>query len=683
MISRVTLCLLTLLPGAAVAADAPAPTPTLPTDFHQSVLTSMDPKADPCNDFYRYACGGWMDSTKMPADQSRWARSFSTIAEHNREMIRTLLEDAAKNPGPAGTERQKIGDYYSTCMDEPAIEKAGLKPIQPWLDDIAKVDSVDSLFTEVGKLDRVGGGPFFGIGVIPDFKTPSLDIAYFFQGGLGLPDRDYYVSTDPKKQEILTKYGEHIAHMLGLAGQSADSAKADATAIVAFETELAKFSRTRVQMRQIEKLYNRMDRAGLAKLSPDLPWDKFLTAAGHSDVQAISVATPEFFEALDHLVKTTPMSTLRAYLRWDLLNNYADQLPKAFVDANFEFYGKTLSGQAEIQPRWKRCVGGTSRALGEAIGKLYVEREFPGESKQVAQEMVRDIETAFENNLPNLTWMDDATRQRAIEKAHKVANKIGYPDKWRDYSKLSIGDSSYVANVAAATSFEYDREMNKIGKPVDKTEWGMTPQTVNAYYNPTQNDINFPAGILQPPFFRKDYPAAMNYGGIGAVVGHEFTHGFDDQGRKFDGDGVLHEWWEPQVSEKFDKAAQCVVDKYSQFEVEPGVHVNGQLTLGENIADLGGIKEAYAAYKSWEKRHGTPPAAVSGLTNDQLFFVAFGQIWCTEATPEFLRREVTTDPHSPGMFRAVAPPMNSPAFREAFHCKEGDKMAPANACTVW
>jgi len=436
-------------------------------------------------------------------------------------------------------------------------------------------------------------------------------------------------------------------------------------------------------MRQIDKLYNRVDRPGLESLTPTLPWSAYFAANGHPETQAISVAVPEFFEALAKLASSTPMPTLRAYMRWDVINSFADQLPKAFVDANFDFYGKTLSGQAEIQPRWKRCVAATSGAMGEAIGKLYVEREFAGESKAVALEMVGDIEAAFESNLPNLTWMDEATRERAREKAHKVANKIGYPDKWRDYSKLAIGTSGYLGNYVAANGFEYDRQWNKIGQPVDKSEWGMTPQTVNAYYNPTQNDINFPAGILQPPFFRKDYPAPMNYGGIGAVVGHEFTHGFDDQGRKFDGDGVLHEWWEPDVAAKFESAAKCVDDAYSKFEAEPGVHVNGSLTLGENIADLGGLKEAYSAYKAWEGRHGVQQAAVPGLTNDQLLFVSWAQVWCTLETPESLRRRVTVDPHSPGAIRAYAAPMYNPAFREVFGCKEGDAMVPAQACTVW
>jgi endothelin-converting enzyme/putative endopeptidase len=598
-------------------------------------------------------------------------------------MIRTLLEEAAKSPGAAGSESQKIGDFYATCMDEAAVETAGLAPIEPWLGAIAQADSPEALFTLVGKLHRAGAGAFFGVGVFPDFKTPDLNISYFFQGGLGLPDRDYYVSDDPKKQELLAQYREHVARMLALAGQSAESATADAAAIVAFETELAKVSRTRVEMRQIEKLYNRMDRAGLAALTPNLPWPAFFTATGHPDAQAISIATPEFFEALAKLVATTPMPTLHAYLEWGVLDTFADQLPKAFVDANFDFYGKKLSGQAEIQPRWKRCVAATTGSLGEAIGKVYVEQEFAGASKQVAVEMIRDIESAFEANLPQLAWMDDATRERARGKIAKISNKIGYPDSWRDYSALAVSRASYFDNALAGATFETDRQLRKIGQPVDKSEWLMVPQLVNAYYNPLQNEIAFPAGILQPPFFHKDYPAALNYGGIGAVVGHEVTHGFDDQGRRFDPNGVFQEWWEPEVAGKFETAAKCVADQYSTFEIEPGVKVNGELTLGENIADLGGLKQAYKAYKAWEGRHGAPEPLAEVLTNDQLVFVAWGQVWCTVAAPEYVRRQVTTDPHSPGIFRATAPPMNSPEFRQAFGCEAGQPMAPAEMCTVW
>jgi len=681
----ITLSLLGLLAGAtpSPAAEAASTSSLGADEIRRSVLDSMDRQADPCNDFYRYACGGWIDSTQLPSDEARWVRSFSTINERNRVVVRELLEDAAANPGPAGTERQKIGDFYASCMDEEGIEKAGLGPIAPWLDGAAGVENLDSVLAFSGKLQRDGGGPLFRFGATPDFKQPDTNLLFMSQGGLGMPDRDYYVSEDPNKKELLEKYRAHVARMLELAGSPAESAATDAAAIVAFETELAQASRPRAEMRDRDKLYNKIDRPGLEQLTPKIAWAKFFAATGFPAVESINVAVPEFYQGLEKALTAAPIETLRAYLRWNVLNAAAEMLPKAFVDADFEFYGKTLRGQQEIQPRWKRCVGATNRALGEAIGKLYVEREFAGNSKQVALDMIQDVEGAFEANLPGLTWMDDTTRGRALEKERKVRNKIGYPDKWRDYSSVSISRGDFLANSVAAGNFEFDRDMKKVGQPVDKTEWLMTPQTVNAYYLSTANEIVFPAGILQPPFFHKDYPTAMNYGAVGAVMGHELTHGFDDQGRKSDGDGVLREWWQPEVAAKFEQRAQCVDDQFSSFEVEPGVHVNGKLTLGENIADLGGVKQAYDAFKAWEKRTGPHVPFIPGLTDDQLLFVSFAQVWCSKTTPEYLRNQVTTDPHSPGEFRAIGAPMNSPAFREVFGCKDGDKMVAVPTCTVW
>ncbi len=671
----------------ALALSAPAEPQATATgsldSIRAAVLTSMDRTADPCQDFYRYSCGGWLDATKLPADQSRWSRSFSTITERNREIVRELLEDAAAAPGPAGTERQKIGDLYASCMDETAIESAGLAPLEPLLATAAAVSGPDSVLRAAGALGREGINSFFGAGPVADFKNPTMTLFFMSQGGLGLPDRDYYLSEDAKKQEILAKYQEHVGRMLAMSGVAIDTAGADAAKIVAFETELARASRPRAEMRNRDKLYNKLDREGLEKLAPGLPWAAFFEALGKPEIRSINVAVPEFYQALDRLVQATPIETLRAYLRWNVVNQKADFLPDRFVTADFDFYGKTLSGQAEIQARWKRCVATTSGALGEAIGKLYVEREFAGNSKQVALEMIQDVERAFEANLPRLAWMDDATRARAVEKARKVANKIGYPDAWRDYSNVAIRRSDFFGSIGAATRFESDRQLAKVGNPVDKSEWLMTPQLVNAYYLSTNNEIAFPAGILQPPFFHKDFPAAMNYGAVGAVMGHELTHGFDDQGRKSDGDGVLREWWEPQVAAEFEKVAQCVDDQYSAFEVELGVKVNGKLTLGENIADLGGLKQAYDAYQAWQARHGEPEPFAPGLSHDQLLFVSFAQVWCTVASPEFLRQQVTTDSHSPGRFRATGPPMNSLAFRELFGCQPGDPMVAAPTCTVW
>lgn len=669
-------------PAASGAPVAPSPADLSRDAIRAAVVSSMDRAADPCNDFYRYSCGGWLDSTQLPADQARWVRSFSTITERNRETIQALLEDAAKSPGD-DADRRKIGDFYAACMDEAAIEAAAATPLAPYFEAIAKVGDPASLLRVTGQLHRAQVPALFGFAPLPDFKRPDFTIGFAFQGGLGMPDRDYYVSEDPKKRELLGKYERHVASMLELAGEPAAGAAAAAARIVAFETELAKISRERAALRQREKLYNKIDRAGLEQLAPSLPWAVYFEAIGYPAATEMSVAVPEFFEGLERLAGTTPWPTFREYLRWHTVNAAAEVLSRAFVDADFEFYGRTLAGQAEIQPRWKRCVAATSGLLGEVIGKLYVEREFAGNSKQVALEMIRDIEHAFEANLPNLVWMDDTTRARALEKARKVANKIGYPDVWRDYSSLAVGRASHAANTLAGVGFEYDRRMRKLGQPVDRAEWLMTPQQVNAYYNALLNEIVFPAGILQPPFFHKDHPAALNYGAIGAVMGHELTHGFDDQGRKNDGDGVLREWWEPEVAAKFEAAARCVDEQFSTFEVEPGVRINGKLTLGENIADLGGMKQAHLAYLAWEKRHGKPEPLIEGLTDEQLLFVSWAQTWCSLSTPEYLRQQVTVDSHSPGMFRAVGAPMNSPEFHRAFSCKPGDKMVPAKVCTVW
>lgn len=649
----------------------------------QDLLAAMDREADPCQDFYRYACGNWLDTTELPSDQSRWARSFSVIQERNREVVRDLLEEAAEDPGKPGTDRYRIGHFYASCMDEAAIEKAGTGPLHPWLEEIAKVEDPESLMRMTAKLQKADVGALFNLGVVPDFKDPETNIGFFAQGGLGLPDRDYYVSEDPQKKELLAAYEKHVAHMLGLLGEDAETAAQHAAQVVALETRLAEASRPRPEMRLPEKLYHKIDRKGLQELTPKLPWDVFFTTAGHPKVTSINVATPEFFEALDKTVAATEIAELRTYLRWHTVNAAANLLPDPFVQADFEFYGKTLSGQQEIQPRWKRCVAATEGALGEAVGKLYVEKRFAGDSKEVALTMIRDIEAAFEANLPELAWMDDETRKRAVEKAHAIGNKIGYPDKWRDYSTIEIGPGSYVDNALAAVEFEFHRQMNKIAKPVDETEWGMTPQRVNAYYHPLHNEIVFPAGILQPPFFHRDFPAAMSYGAIGAVMGHELTHGFDDQGRKFAPDGQLREWWEPQVAERFEERAQCVRDLYSGYEVLPGVHIQGDLTAGENIADFGGVKQAYEAYKRWQSRQEELPPPPDGLTHDQLFFVAYAQVWCALSTPEVDRLRVTVDPHSPPRFRVIGPMSNNPIFAEAFGCEEGTPMHPKQICEVW
>ncbi|MEZ5331087.1 MAG: M13 family metallopeptidase [Thermoanaerobaculia bacterium] len=609
-------------------------------------------------------------------------RSFSVIDESNRELVRELLEEAASNPGDDPVQK-KIGAFYGSCMDEEAVEKAGAAPLHPWFEKIAAANDPAAVLKLAGELHRAGVPVWFEVATIPDFQDPDLNIGWMFQGGLGMPDRDYYVSEDPKKQELLAAYEKHVARMFGLLGEDEEAAAADAAAVVGLETDLAKASRPREDMRDFEKLYNKIDLAGLEELTPELPWASYFEGIRQPAVTDLSVSVPEFMTAMQKALVESDEATRDTYLRWSVLNAMAPVLSSQFVDADFDFYGRTLRGTQENEPRWKRCVSATQNALGEVVGQAYVARRFAGSSKDVASTMIQDIEHAFEGGLPGLSWMDDTTRGRAVEKVETVINKIGYPDTWRDYSSLEVTPDSYFANRVAGNAFEFDYQADKIGKPVDRTEWDMTPQRVNAYYNPLWNEIVFPAGILQPPFFHKDFPAAMNYGGIGGVIGHELTHGFDDQGRKFAPDGRLREWWEPEVAERFEERAQCVSDFYSDFEVAPGANVNGQLTLGENIADIGGVKEAHSAYESWEERNGAPEPLVEGLTNEQLFFVSWSQVWCSVQTEERERLQVTTDPHSPAKFRATAPLMLNPDFAKAFQCEEGTPMNPANRCEVW
>ncbi|HEV7670962.1 MAG TPA: M13 family metallopeptidase [Thermoanaerobaculia bacterium] len=647
------------------------------------IRATIDPKADPCQSFYQYACGGWLAKTTLPADESQFGRGFSQLADTNREVLHDVLEGLAKKPG-TDPDNQKLGAFYASCMDEGVIEKAGAAPLAPLFAEIAKVSDVASALTIAGKLQREGVEALLSTFVEADFKDPDLSIAYLTQGGLGLPDRDYYLKDDADSKKLLADYQTHVAKMLGLAGESAEDAARHAAGIVVLETALAKASLPRAEMRDPNKLYHRVDPAALAAMSGGLSLAPFFAGLGQPDLSLISASPEGFFQGLAEALKTTDMDILRADFRWLAIHARADQLSQAFVDEDFAFFDKQLQGQQELQVRWKRCVEATDGALGFALGRAFVERQFAGESKKVAVEMIQDIEHSFEAGLPQLAWMDDTTRARAKEKADVVFNKIGYPDKWRDYSAMTVTPgASYFANSDAAIRFEVNRLLGKIGQKVDRTEWGMTPPTVNAYYNPLRNEMVFPAGVLQPPFFSKDHPAPMNYGGIGMAMGHELTHGFDDQGRQFDGSGRLREWWDPAVVTRFQERTQCVENLYSGFEVEPGVKINGKLTLGENIADFGGIKASFHGLHSWAERNGNPGPLVPGFTNDQLFFLGFAQSWCSIRRPEFSKMLATVDPHSPPNFRVDGPLSNFPAFAETFKCAEGTPMNRAQRCEVW
>lgn len=651
-----------------------------PAPFAKEVLANLDASKEPCDDFYTYACGQWLDRTEIPSDRTRWGR-FHELREKNSQTLRTILDEAVASEANTG-DVGKVAAYYGSCMDEARVDAASAAPIKPQLDRIAAIKDLKGVMAEVAKLHRLHARPLFAFHVEADYDKPDTNIAFVYQAGLGLPDRDYYLAEDEEHRAILADYEKHVARVLGLTGVAEDVAAKQAKAIVGFETELASAALPRAEMRDPKKQYNKIDREGLEKAAKALPWGAYFEALGYPGVKDISVAPPVYFEKMARAVANTRVETLQAYLRWNVARTASDELSSDFVNANFEFFGKRLNGQAELAPRWKRCVQATDRALGEALGRVFVDREFGGEAKPIAADMIKRIEDAFEEALPELPWMDDNTRARAVEKMKAVVNKIGYPDTWRSYDKVTVGEG-YFANAVAAAEFEFDRRTSQIGKPVDKAEWHITAPTVNAYYNPSNNEMVFPAGILQPPFFDTEYPMSMNFGGIGMVMGHELTHGFDDQGRKFDGSGRFTEWWEPAASERFEKQAACVENLYSGYEVQPGVHLNGKLTLGENIADFGGVKQGFRAYTKWAEENNDVTAHVEGLTNEQLFFVSVAQLWCTKATPKAEKVLAATDPHSHPRYRVNGPLSNLPEFWEAFECEEGAGMHPQNACVIW
>lgn len=644
-----------------------------------AVVQAMNPEADACVDFYEYACGGWEDSTELPPDRSIVTRSFTTIFDENQEIIHEILENAAKDPGEDPV-AQKLGAYYGACMDTEAIDAAGAEPLQPWLKKIEEAERKD-LWKLMGQLTAFGPNPLFGGAVWADDKNPDMNIIHLGQDGLGMPDRSYYLDLDEKGEARKADYQTAIAEMLVLAGVEEAEAKSDAEKIVAFETELAKIQWERAALRDSEKTYNKMSMDEFAALTPSVDYAAYFEGFGMKS-DALNVRTPSYFEGLEAVVSGADDDLLKAYLRWHTVSWAAPYLHSELDQRNFAFFGKQLSGQEEQQPRWKRCVSRTESAMGEWLGKAYVDKKFAGDSKEQAEAMVAGIFTAFEGNLPNLAWMDDTTRERAIEKARAFVAKLGYPKKYRDYSALEASADSHFSNVVNAGNFTMAYYAAKVDQPVDKDEWHMTPQMVNAYYNPAANEIVFPAGIMQPPFFDRTFPKAMNYGALGMVIGHELTHGFDDEGRKYAPTGELKEWWEPEVSERFEERAQCVVDQYAGFEVQPGLNVNGELTLGENIADIGGLKMSYLAYRAYVDEHGEEPE-YAGLTGDQQVFVAFAQGWCSIAKPEIIEQRVKTDPHSPPRYRVNGTVMNTPQFAKAFGCEKGQPMAPEDACEVW
>jgi putative endopeptidase len=650
---------------------------------HGVELTILDKTCKPCEDFYHFASGEWLAKNPVPAAYPSWGR-FNELAERNRELLHQILEGAAANTKASpGSNEQKIGDFYASCMNEKQINAAGAKPLGVEMAGIEAVRSAGGLQEEIARLQGMGVRALFNFGSTQDEKNSSQVIGSADQGGLGLPDRDYYTKTDDRSKQIRRQYEEHVAKMLALAGDDDAKATTEAKAIVELETKLADASLTRVERRDPEKTYHKMSRSELRALTPNWSWEGYFQEIGYTNIDSVDVSAPKFFETVSQALKETPLETWKTYLRWHLVNSAAPYLSDPFVDEDFNFKGRVLQGTQELLPRWKRCVSATDRQLGEALGQIYTRKYFPPEAKARALEMVNHLIDALHDDLQTLPWMSPATRKQALAKLATFTRKIGYPDKWRDYSAYAVDRGPYALNRMRGAQFEFKRDLNKIGKPVDRTEWGMTPPTVNAYYSPEMNEIVFPAGILQSPFFDMNADDASNYGAMGAVIGHEMTHGFDDEGRKFDAQGNLRDWWTPEDEKNFNERAACVEKQFDGYVVQDDIHENGKLVLGESIADLGGLNLAYRALQKAEK--GKKPALIGGLTADQRFFLSFAQIWASNDRPEFERLMVNTNPHPLARIRAIAAPSNMPEFARAFDCKEGNAMARPSAirCQIW
>ncbi len=643
----------------------------------------MDTKTQACADFYQYANGGWLAANPIPAAYSAWGVA-NILNEKTRDTLHEILEAAAKNTAAKkGSNEQKVGDYYASCMDEAKIEAEGLKPIQAELDLINKISDQKSLQTAIAHMHSYGYNVLFGSGSNRDFKNASETIIGISQGGLGLPTRDYYFKDDARSKTIRDEYVKHVAKMFELMGDDAAKAAAEAQAVMTLETKLAQGSKAPVELRDPEKLYHRMAMTAVKDVAPGFDWVAYFQTVGNSKAD-VNVSTPDFFKVMNTELTATSIADWQTYLRWNLINRAASGLSAKFVDEDFHFKGTVLQGTRENLPRWKRCVSATDGALGEALGAVYVQKAFTPAAKQRALMMVRNLEAALTSDISTLSWMSDATRQKAIAKLEAFMNKIGYPDKWRDYSTLTVDRSAYQTNRFRVSKFNEARDWAKIGKPVDRAEWAMSPPTLNAYYNPQNNEIVFPAGILQPPYFDPNADDALNYGGIGSVIGHEMTHGFDDQGARFDPTGNLANWWSDADLKAFKERAGCIVNQFNAFEVEKGLNMNGSLVQGESIADLGGLVVAYAAFQ--KSMEGKPrPANIDGFTPEQRFFLGFARGWATNMRPEIARLIALQDPHPLSKFRVNGPLSNMPQFAAAFACKEGDPMVrpEKDRCVIW
>jgi putative endopeptidase len=686
---RFRILIALILPILAVrAADTSAPpVPGFSIGY-------MDRSVDPAKDFYRFAAGEWVKNNPVPADKARWA-SFSELAERNWYLIHEILDTTtADSISPAHSPRREVGDLFASAMDTNRIEQLRFEPIKDDLKRIDRIKSTKDLFALLADFHKRGFGGIFDTGFGPDDKNSSIYAYQLSQGGLSLPDRDYYLKDS--FAEIRDKFRAHLTKMFTLLGEKPNEAATNAATVLDLETELAKVSRSRVDLRDPDKNYNKFATAEFLGKYPATPWTIYFTGSGlgsdlvHTGKGLVPltyaiVGQPEFFDAVDKLVQARPVADWKIYLRWHLLHSSAPYLHRAVEAENFAFYGQVLSGQKEEEPRWKRAAHVIDGGIGEALGQLYVEKYFPADAKARMNELVENLKTVFRDHLEKVDWMTEPTRAKALVKFTRFTQKIGYPDKFRDYSSVELKRSDYLGNIRRATAFEIRRETVRLGKAVDKSEWGMTPETVNAYFNPLQNEIVFPAGILQPPFFEVTMDDAVNYGAIGVVIGHEITHGYDDQGRKYDAEGNLNSWWTEDDAKAFDARAQKVVDEYDAFEPLPGLHVNGKLTLGENIADLGGVTIAYDALQRALAKDPSKRKNIDGFTPEQRFFISFAQIWRTNIREAEARRLATVDPHSPGRFRSVGPLMNVQTFYDAFGIKEGEPMwrAPGLRAKIW
>ncbi len=682
---RSTFPALVLLFGAfCLAQTSEQAHPPAKTRAHSFDLDAIDRTADPCVDFYQYACGNWTKKNPIPPEYPSWG-TFNQLRDRNQEILREILEKADVPDPKRSAVEQKIGDFYSSCMDEKAVDAAGATPVEPELQRIAAIKTAKDVAAELARIHLSDANSFasalFSFSSTIDFKDARQQIAEIDQAGISLPDRDYYVKEDEKSKDIREKYVAHVEKIFELLGDKPETAASEAKTVMELETAMAKASMDRTSRRDPDKVWHPMSKAEMMALAPNFAWDAYFAALDPPPFDRMNVANPEFLKAMSALLQSESLDRWKVYLRWKLTNQMAKYLSAPFVEEDFAFNGKVLSGTEKILPRWKRCVSYTDRSLGEALGQPYVERTFGAEGKARTLKMVEAIERAMQKDLQGLDWMTETTKKRALEKLQDITNKIGYPDHWRDYSKYEVKRRDFAGNLDRGAVFEQQRRLNKIGKPVDKKEWGMSPPTVNAYYNPLHNDINFPAGILQPPFYDNNIDDAVNYGAMGIVVGHELTHGFDDQGRKFDGDGNLKDWWTPEDAKAFEQRAGCIVDQYAGFVSVDDLHLNGKLTLGENTADNGGARLAFMALM--DILGVKEPSKIDDYSAEQRFFIGYGQLWCENVRPEFARMLVTLDPHSPGRFRVNGVAQNMPEFRKAFGCKVGQPMVRASACRVW